>query len=147
MQRDDIDSLILWEPIISGKEYILEQTQMHKKWLQGSFARCRKSNRRIQYSQELLGFPFTDSFISDLHSVNISTILWPPATKALIIEINHKKPNQDLRQQFEKLGIKTDYDCTGYPKTWVKSNTLNSKDLVPIKLLKRITIWISEKCA
>jgi exosortase A-associated hydrolase 2 len=141
-KRADIDSIVLWDPVVDGTTYLEQLTHLHNGWLQGSFARPQ-SELTAQKTHELLGFPITNSMIDELVKVKLLTFEQKPANNILIIESDKVTENEWLREHLKGIDAEPSYEYVPTPKIWLQNNGDN-KALVPAPILKRIVTWISE---
>ena len=55
--RQPLDHLILWDPVINGKNFLAQLAEMHKKYLD-VMKRTESHNHKL--GQEYLGYPYSD---------------------------------------------------------------------------------------
>jgi len=142
-RQGDIDSIVLWDPVVDGTTYLKELTHLHNGWLQRSFARPQLGSV-AQKAREILGFPITDSMRGELLNINLLTLEQKPANNILIIESEKVTQNKWLKECLKRIDVKPSYAYVPTPKIWIKKNNGNKKGLVPIPVLKSIVTWISE---
>ena len=142
-KRGNIDSIVLWNPVVDGTTYLKELRHLHDEWLQRSFARPQlgPGDQRVR---EILGFPVTDSMIEELVNMNLLTLEQKPANNILIIESNKVNENKRLRERLKRIDVEPSYEYVPTPKIWIKKNNGDNKGLVPTPILKSIITWISE---
>ena len=131
------DSLILWNPIFSGKDYIEEISFNEKEFFQGSFAVAKKNS-----GFECMGFIYNNELIKSLMEFNLKSFHENPIDNILILADN---------EFLEKYNI-ADYDFLGksnlklirnsVSRFWLKHKGEQDKSIVPIKEIKKITEWL-----
>ena len=142
VSRGDIDSIVIWDPVINGATYLSELRHLHDEWLRGSFAKTQQGHQHGNHS-EVLGFPITDSMKEELTDINLLTLGEKPANNVFIVTSNEATENKLLGEHLERINAKPNYEYISAPKVWIKNDDGNSKGLVPIPILKSIINWIS----
>lgn len=140
--RGDIDSIVLWDPVIDGAMYLRELISLHDKWLRGSFAKPQLDHKHGK-QHEILGFPMTDSIREELTDINLLRLERRPANSVFIVTSNEAKENKLLAEHLERINSEPSYEYIPAPKVWFKNDNENGKGLVPIPILKSIINWIS----
>ncbi len=125
---NDIDKMVLWSPILSGKEYLDEMKSENKKWLSGSFAKQKKNGRG---SIESLGYLYSKELCKDISKIEIKKI----QTKSKTLVIDEKKPVPSI---LENLTFK---EITN-KEFWLKRENEEDKSIIPISEIDTITNWI-----
>lgn len=141
MSRGDIDSIVIWDPVIDGAMYLRELRCLHDDWLRGSFAKTRQDHQHSDLC-EVLGFPMTDSMKKECTNINLLTLDRKPTNNVFIVTSNEVTENRLLKEHLEHINVKPHYKYISAPKVWIKNNG-DSKGLVPIPILKGIINWIS----
>lgn len=142
VSRGDIDSIVIWDPVIDGAIYLSELIRLHDEWLRGSFAKTQLDHKHGDHC-EVLGFPMTDSLKQELTDINLLTLERKPANSVFIVASNEVTKNKLLSEHLERINAKPNYEYISAPKVWIKNDDGNSKGLVPIPILKSIINWIS----
>lgn len=143
IKRGDIDSIVLWDPVVDGTTYLEELTHLHDEWLQRSFAKPQLCPLG-QKVREILGFPITDSMVEELVKMNLLTLEQKPANNIFIIESDKVTENKWLREHLKGINVEPSYEYVPTPKIWIKKNNGDNKGLVPTPTLKSVVTWISE---
>jgi alpha/beta superfamily hydrolase len=143
---DGVKGIIIWDPIVNGKQYLDELKHLHMQWLEGSFAKSQIRPKGKDYD-EILGFVLTDSLKEELENLNLLKLRQKPADYILIVESRQVASNSLLKEHLDSIGVNLQYKHISSPKVWVKvkENDENSNGLVPIKILQFIVSWISER--
>lgn len=142
-ERGDIDGIVLWNPIVEGRTYLEELTNLHKQWLRGSFARPQLDPKG-RNNREILGFPVTSSMTGVLQSIDLLRLQQKPANNIFILESDKVTGNRQLREHLNGINASLSYEYVPSPKIWIKNNDKGGKGLVPIAVLQSIVTWISE---
>jgi len=142
-KRGDVDSIVLWDPVINGTTYLQELKHLHNEWLHRSFAKPLMDHKS-QKVHEILGFPITESMTEELVNMNLLALEEKPANNILIIESEKVTENRWLREHLRAIDVESGYEYVPFPNIWIKKSSQFSNGLVPIPVLKRIVKWISE---
>lgn len=143
ISRSDIDSIVIWDPIIDGAIYLNELMRLHNEWLRGSFAKTQLDHKHGDH-YEVLGFPITDSMREELANINLLTLERKPANSVFIVTSNEVTQNKLLGEHLESISAKSSYEYIPASKAWIKNRDGNGKGLVPISILRSIITWISK---
>ncbi len=140
-EREDIDGMILWDPVVEGDIYIRELKSLHQDMLRSAHV---KTNQHISGNKhlEILGFPMTDSMITDLKNIDLLTIQQRPARNILLIESNENAGQGRFRERLKIIKAQVEYQCLPNPQLWILGNALNNKTQVAYQILKTINTWI-----
>ena len=141
-ERGDIDGMVLWDPVVSGKAYIKELTTRHQAMLRYAHV---KSKRRItgEKPTEILGFPVTDFLVTDLENTDLLAIRERPANNILVIEGNEDAGLGRLREHLKSIDANVEYQHSPSPQLWNFTENFG-KVLVPHQILLSVVSWISE---
>jgi len=133
-----LSGLILWHPIINGKQYISQIKKRHNKWLNGSYARKRLFHTKFEY----LGFEIPRKLKKDLKTLDFYNSFNDCQVTKLIIDnpsekidfAKLKSINADVKQ-FSIINQK-DFNF------WIKQNNNALKTLIPENEIKIILTWL-----
>ena len=135
MEQGDIDRLVLWDPIVSGKAYVEELISLHRKML----SEINLEWDPHQRPKELLGFSFTDSMLMDLENLDLHSIRRNPADDILLIESVEARTGS-LSKHLKAIAPGMDYQHIPGPEIWTNEATA----LVPWQIVQAVVSWISE---
>jgi len=142
-QREDVDRLVLWEPIVSGEQYLGELAQRHRAFFEG-----RPKPRDLRESdppQELLGFAVPPRLRETLARLDLRRLARRPARRILLLG-NQADPIDRLSEHLTWLGARPDYEKISGARVWVREAELNQA-VVPQTVLEKITAWFDESHA
>jgi len=144
--RNDVKSMVLWEPIVNGKDYVKELIARHQEWLlQHEWVKdiliVEKQNNENKTQLEILGFPMTSVLRQDLEQIDLMNTQQCVVKQVFIVDGEGKSdalPMSDLLMTF---GIQLDYEATPGSQFWRQQ--AEGKVLVPIQTLHSIVSWLS----
>jgi len=135
----DVTSLILWEPIVTGKDYLAELQESHQRrlWYLPSLPVAQQNDR----STEVLGFALSDVMYHEIEQLDLSVVAQKPADDIFLIEQNPQPHLAELRAKLESLGGRVNYQEINGPAIWAEDP---DKALVPYDILKAAVHWMGE---
>jgi len=141
--RDDVEGLVLWEPVVNGSEYLLDLQAWHE---EKQFHYLNKPEKSAD-TQELLGFGLHESLLTELARLDLLSMARKPAGRILIIESAatpaEARPSvARLRERFQSLGAKTDYHMIESFKMWTEDP---DKGLVPQLIIQAAVVWLVQE--
>jgi len=70
--RADVDTLVLWDPVLAGREYLEELTATEGKWLESR--PLMQTPDRQAVPEELIGFPVSAALRQDLNEMDVARV-------------------------------------------------------------------------
>lgn len=138
----NVDSLILWDPVIKGDDYINELKTLHNNMM--SYAHVMpKPELTNRKNPELLGYSYAPELINDIKSINLLAVTRKPANNILIIESNKMCHQQQFYDYLKNKSINIKKMQLLNPQLWVWEEAFG-KVQVPIQILQSIVSWTSE---
>lgn len=139
-RRDDVAGLALWEPVVNGQAYVAELAIQHRDALWRYFARPDSQTNDAKPT-ELLGFPLTDSMLTDLEKLDLLGTRRKPAAQTLLLESDESALARQLGDRLRGLGSQVAYQTIASSKIWAEDP---DKALVPHSVLQAIITWANE---
>ena len=142
--RDDINHLVLWDPVIDGKNYLDELNAGQKKMI--NFYHVIPKPDSLHANQtEVLGYHLTDLIFDEINGLEISTVKNIQTEKILIVQNKQYEQNKtlaiNLRKEEVQVFIKT------LPSPMIMDWIIHHGDApVPAKTINTIISWIEEVC-
>lgn len=144
--RLDVDSMVLWNPVVSGGYYLDEITDMHQEWLRGSFAKAQHS-KDSYVPLEVLGFVVPEILEQELVNIDLMNLKSSPAKAIQLLETGRQERLLPFLEHLKLLGADVSYNQYPGFDVWIKKDDEESKALVPTMVLQRISCWLSEGTA
>ena len=135
-QRGDVDSLVLWDPVVNGKSYLEGLLSLQKELLRFR-PKPRGGHKSLAY-MDVLGFPFSHLLCSQLEKLNLLTIMERPAKNILVIRSEPESGEDSLRDHLTQTEVRLEYQ-RGIPQIWLP--TVDGSLLVPSQILHSIVSW------
>jgi len=143
-ESGNVATMILWDPVLNGREHIEELARNHRKMLSSSHVKRNRGNIAEQRT-EILGFPLTDFLLKDLEKIDLFAIRQRPARRILVIESGPKPNGERFKEFFGSLEIPWEYRYLPSAGVWTWVEDVSTA-LVPNRILGSIVSWISEVC-
>jgi esterase/lipase/acyl carrier protein len=140
VQRSDVDSIVLWNPVVQGAAYVKELKTLQKSMLKHSYVNSRTEQKNKSFT-EILGFRIHNDILSDLQNINLLKMNQRPARNIFIIENSEDHAIKQLKDQFLSSSEHLKYKCLPDPKIWLQEP---NRGLIPNGTLQSVISWISE---
>ncbi len=132
-------SIVLWEPILNGREYLSGLTERQVKF-------CKSVRCKIEYSPEdpslpteILGFPLMPDLIREVKAINLNpTNLTGSACRSLII-FNRQETAIDSEADIPATGSFHEVKFVADHRLWEEELY---KRVIPVKTLDTIVTWV-----
>jgi uncharacterized protein len=125
-----IGALALWDPVVSGAEYVEEL-------IASSSGRAEGGD-----GHQVAGFPLTAGFESELRAVELTQLIaaWPSRTRLVVSTAlrSHEKLRAELEQQRSDIRVEE----VSSLQAWVEHRDFGA-GAVPTKVLETIVQWVS----
>ncbi|MCP4091458.1 MAG: hypothetical protein GY746_16970 [Gammaproteobacteria bacterium] len=123
----NIDSLILWDPVISGKNYIRDITSLNARFTQNPYHFKRTPAQPINElnPEELLGFRFPEQLRKSLSDLDINRVSVLNIRRMALIFSKKQPDHISLLKNLSKLGVKTQIYSSQEQVDWDKSQEIN----------------------
>jgi uncharacterized protein len=136
-QRNDIDSMVLWDPVVNGKSYLDGLLSLQKEMLR--FRPKPKGGQKSQAYMDVLGFPLSHLLYNELEKLNLLAITEQPAKNVLVIQSEPASRGDSLRDHLSHTQARLEYQRLETPQIWLP--TVDGSLLVPGEALKSIVSW------
>lgn len=141
-ERGDIEGIVLWEPVVSGRAYIEELTTIHQDMLRDSY--MEPKHRTIgENTTEILGFPITSHVLMELEKIDLFTIRQKPANNILLIESHAEDGDGRLGNCLQGMATHVEYQELLNSPIW-REDANQPNVLVPHETLQSVVSWMAE---
>lgn len=141
--RNDIDDLVLWDPVVSGKHYVDSLQKMHRTMLADleRFSLPRYEDK--EQSDELLGFPFMTEMKETIAGINLLETVNNKAKNIHLIVSEEKDEYRQLLNRFQKGGTAVNFQETRESCQWDNIGKIEIM-LLPYTVLQTIVAILSK---
>ena len=136
--RGDVRSLVLWDPVVRGTDYLRELREMQRRML--AFAYVAPSHATS--IEEVLGFPLHDRLKRDLAGIDLHALADCPAEHVLLLDSGAQERLTELAARLEQLPLRLDHRHVQDLQVWLEEP---SPGLVPNRALEAIVAWLVER--
>ncbi len=139
-KRPDVDALVLWDPVVAGRDHIAELAERHRAFvLAGTPPRGYEP---ADPPSEVLGTPLTAALRSGLEALDLRTGCATPPSRVAVITSDSDPEAVAICQHLKERGATVDFQPRPGPKVWLRQDQLE-RALVPRATLGAITAWLS----
>jgi uncharacterized protein len=143
-RRADVESIVLWDPIVKGAAYVRELEERHKDWMRNVLPQPTRINGDDEIL-EIAGFPLTGTLRSGIEELDLSGVREFLPGRLFIVETSVPSMTDRWREQMKRLGVGLDYQLIPGPKRWIQGRQ-SSRALVPNPVLQSIASWLAKVC-
>ena len=133
-ERDAVDSLVLWEPWVSGQDCLADLQRLHELAFTAAGFGCPRTE------EEMVGQPFPNRLREEIRALHLRGSFDNRGRRVLLIE-DASGRSASLGPDLERSGCSFDRETTNLPPFWEDNLGLA---FVPRPLLERIVTWVSE---
>ena len=142
--RGDIDSIVLWNPCLTGKEYAdgsIRQHQVHAMITPESFEiESLPENNPSNRGKEALGFFLSDETLAELSKISLLELKSSPVPKVMVL--GEKNDNAPVIVKLRSLGVEVDYVSNSNMKFLLIPPHLAE---LPTEALTQIVNWFERR--
>lgn len=142
VNRGDVAHLVLWDPIINGREYFEQMKVLHQERLWGHFFEPPAVQQANERPSELLGIRMNDRLIDELCALDLLAIDTKPARSALVFDSHGTSSAALLADHLQSLNVDVSYESVPGFSIWAEDP---DKGLVPHQTLQSIVTWMASQ--
>jgi pimeloyl-ACP methyl ester carboxylesterase len=140
--RKDLDSVVLWDPVVFGAAYLEELRATHLEYMAQELG-DGFNPARASVASEALGFPLTDALVLGLKATDLTSIAGCSARSTALIVSQPTDAYQALRARLASLGVEVAYQEV-VAERWNSDEAMNAA-LVPSGLLQAIVARVAPR--
>jgi uncharacterized protein len=139
-RQKDVEALVLWDPVISGRQYLQELHSMET-----SIALTPPAQRPSESGggHEILGFPLTTAMAAEIEALDLLSIVPGLPNRTLTIgsrpSLSYDDLASALRQRPDNPPV---IENILYPPAWLEDRDTGA-GAIPVKALQRIIQWLA----
>ncbi len=149
--RTDISRLVLWDPVVNGKQYIAELRESHGEWRRNHLpgaADVVSDNGQAKSENsgklEIIGFPISPKLHDGLEGIDLLKIKNTLAEQIHIFDSLELRKNTDLRDHFASLKANVNYEFVSGSQSWSQSGGSDALSIPDSILQSIVTATIGE---
>lgn len=136
-RRNDIAGLVLWDPVINGRDYLTELISLNRRLLR--FRPKPTRHRQPEWPKDVIGFPLTHELYDDIEQIDLLKIRAKPSGSIFMIDSQNSPYQSDLTDTLGRWGASVTHQHINAPPIWVP--TVDGGLQVPTNVLQLITSW------
>jgi pimeloyl-ACP methyl ester carboxylesterase len=117
-----VDRLVLWEPVIDGREYVATQRALHRAWVDDE---ARDGRRAQEAEDELLGYRLTKRLRQELESMSLWSLAKAPAPYLHVLSQKPSPEHERLSERLRAMGARVETDCVEGPMVWSRTPAMD----------------------
>ena len=137
VQCGDVESMVLWDPVVNGKSYLENLLFLQKEMLR--FRPRPKGDRKSRGHIDVLGFPVSHFLYNELAKINLLSIAEKPAKNVLLIQSGQAAGDDSLKNHLGRTEARLEYQRLDAPEIWLP--TTDGSLLVPGQVLQSVVSW------
>ena len=139
-ERTDLESLVLWDPVISGRSYLHDLLRLQKEMLR---FRPKPSGTQAALDYvEVLGFPLSRFLQAELKKIDLSVVAAGSIRNVLTIETHRTTDKANMQEHLSRMKGCIECEKLNAPPIWLP--TPDGSLLVPTEILHSIVSWTSK---
>ena len=136
-QRADLESMVLWDPVVSGKSYLDGLLRLQKEMLR--FRPKPSSAQEPLGYWDVLGFPLSRFLRAEIEKIELLPVAGSPAKNVLVIQSDQTAGEAKLKEHLSQTEARLEYQRFDAPQIW--RPTSDGSLLVPSQILHSIVSW------
>jgi pimeloyl-ACP methyl ester carboxylesterase len=129
-----VDRVVLWEPVIDGREYVASQRALHRAWVDDE---VRNGRVAPGTDDDLLGYRLPERLRRDLESVSLWSLEKAPAPYLHVVSQKPSPEHERLSEWLRGKGARVETDCIEGPIVWSRTPAMDEAR-VPSGVLQAI---------
>jgi pimeloyl-ACP methyl ester carboxylesterase len=129
--RTDVDGLVLWDPALSGTE-----------WMHAIAPALAAATNGTVNAVGALGFPITPRLRTGLEPIEMASLAAVPGRPTYCVTSSEQPGARALIKAAKAAGAKATYECVPSPGSWNEVDYFGSA-LVPQAIIRAIVTWLT----
>ncbi len=139
-RHQNIDSLILWDPVVNGNRYVDDLLEAQQHWLRRQGWR-NKAAPQVGGVRELFGFLLSPGLEDGLRRLDLATLPRAPAQRALLMSSNPQADPDRCGDLLASLGVLVQRQHVIWPEFWTEGSEMDDVLMPPARTLQAMVDW------
>jgi pimeloyl-ACP methyl ester carboxylesterase len=138
-KHEDIESVVLWDPVVDGREYVAELTEPEE-----PAGRWRRGGRQAGLTTdgiEVSGFPLTHRMREGFEAIEDVALGIARPARVLLVVSNELDSYARLRALLDSCDADYAYEHIPSPIVWREKGDLGV-GVMPVQILRHIVSWV-----
>lgn len=140
---DTVSGVLLWDPIVSGDEYLQELARIERTWVQQSFVR-KTLRHSFKSPEQSMGFPLAPRFKQELRALDLLQRAIHPTERLGIVTCQYSGVYDAFVAHLQRMGREVRVQTIPESKVWIKDKDQPETRLVPRETVQSIVSWLCE---
>ncbi len=142
-QHQNVDSLMLWDPVVSGNRYLdrLFEAQQHSLRQRGWREQAAREGDGVR---ELFGFLLSPGLENGLRHLDLTTLPRAPAQRALLMSSSPQADPDRCDDILASLGVLVQRQHVIWPEFWTEGAEMNDVLMPPARTLQAMVDWAQQ---
>lgn len=115
--NDDIDDLVLWDPVVDGDQFVDALLDAHQRWLAVQIFR-NKLPDEADGCREVVGFLLSPQLEQGLRKIKLKALTKAPAKRALLLSTSQQADPDNIGGHLAALSVAVDRQHVVWPEFW-----------------------------
>jgi len=147
-KRGDVDTLVLWDPVVDGNGYLAEIRDYHRLHarqieVEAISVQTRDTHQPEAHQEEVVGYPLTAAMADDLGTLDLTRLPQLSARQILVVATDNEPAGQRLTERFTQLGCRSTLLRFEEPKLW---RLEPYQAVVPHQNVQAVISWMAKAC-
>lgn len=141
-QQNEIAALALWDPIVDGKKYLDDVTELNRNLLR--FRPKPQKHRASDWPKDIIGFPIERTFYEEIGEIDLLKPREVRARDILIVETSDDSAIVDLEGILQSRDATVARQHVDAPQIWIPTEDGGLQ--VPVDVLQFVSSWLDRMC-
>jgi len=137
--RGDVDSLVLWDPVVRGVDYLAELESLQAELLRFEYVNPPEGQTGV--AEEALGFPLTPELRRGLRGIDLLSLGRAPARRVLVVESGRPAGVEQLAGRLARTVPHFEHRHLPERKVWLAEPF---RGIVPHPLIEAVVAWTAQ---
>jgi uncharacterized protein len=140
VQRDDVETLVLWDPVLNGAEYLEELSRVQRQWLHDRLG--ADAEGALNRPSELIGLPVNEVLLAEIRRLELGAADRPSATRIHVVESTATERASTCVSDMRGRGWPVTYQHVACAGDWLNYEAVHQL-LLPHEILKTIVDYVA----
>lgn len=143
-EREDVRSLVLWDPVVSGPDYVRSLEREHREML--AQAHVTEGDAPGHGATEILGFLLPDRVRKELNE-SLDMLQVPPGIvgDVLLVDSNGNGATDELERRLAERGAAVVREHAAGEQPWAWGADV-ARAVLPVNAIESIVSWVGDRC-
>lgn len=140
-QHQDVDGLLLWDPVVNGTRYLDGLLEAQQRWLRLQVWRDQIPPA-TDGVREIFGFLLSPCLENGLRAIDLNTLPRAPAAHALVMSSSPQSDPEGCGDLLAARGVAVQRQHVLWPELWAEGAEMNDVLMPPARVLQAMVGWV-----